>query len=651
MAKFNLKTKLKPTGDQPQAIEKLSNWINEGTKDQTLLGVTGSGKTFTMANVIEKVQKPTIIISHNKTLASQLYQEFRSLFPENAVQYFVSYYDYYQPEAYLPYKDLYIEKDAQINDEIDRLRHGATEAILSRDDVIIVASVSCIYNIGSPDQYEKVALELEEGQEISREKIIKKLTSLQYDRVFELIPGTFRVRGDTIDIFPPAASKTIRIELWGNKIEKISPKQKVKIYPARHFVTPQDKLEVAISNIEKELGKRLKELKSNGKDIEAHRLEKRTKYDMEMLREVGYCKGVENYTRHLSFKEPGAPPDTLLDYFPDDYLMIIDESHMTIPQIRGMYNGDRARKENLVEHGFRLPSALDNRPLKFEEFRKRINQVIYSSATPGEHEIKKSKTTKSKEGKGRGLEKEFDPEKDHIAEQLIRPTGIPDPKVEVRPSEGDIEDIEKEIKKRIEKNERVLVTTLTKKFSENLTSHLEEQGISVSYLHSEIDTLERPKIINDLRRGEIDVIVGINLLREGLDLPEVSLVIILDADKIGFLRDARSLIQTMGRAARHVDGKTILYADEMTEAMEVAIEETRRRRKTQIKYNKENNITPEPIEKEIADSFRPEDSEIKEKIDGLSKKEIQELMLEAAENLEFEKAAKLRDKLKELEKK
>lgn len=654
MGKFTLVSEYKPTGDQPYAINKLSEGIVNDKKHQTLLGVTGSGKTFTMANIIEKVQKPTIVIAHNKTLAAQLASEFREFFPENAVEYFVSYYDYYQPEAYVPQSDTYIEKDASINDEIDKLRHSATASLFERRDVIIVASVSCIYGLGDPIDYENLVLSLRPGMIKDRDEVLAKLVDIQYERNdINFVRGTFRVRGDVVEIFPASSSENaIRVEFFGDEIDRITEvnsltgeiigtRSHISIFPASHFATSQDKIERAINDIKQELVERLKELRSQDKLLEAQRLEQRTMYDIEMLREMGYCQGIENYSRHISGRPPGSKPYTLLDYFPDDYLMIIDESHVTIPQIRGMYAGDRSRKETLVNYGFRLPSALDNRPLRFDEFESHINKIVYVSATPGLYENEHS---------------------EEVVEQIIRPTGLLDPLVEVRPVKNQIDDLIKEINMRIEKNQRVLVTTLTKKMSEDLTNYLKEIGVKVNYLHSDVKTIERMKIIRDLRLGEFDVLVGINLLREGLDLPEVSLVVILDADKEGFLRSETSMVQTIGRAARNSEGKVIMYGDRITGSMERAISETNRRRQIQKKYNEEHGIVPRTIRKSIRDVIEAtkvaEDEEkygISEE-DKLSKEEIKELivqldaeMFEAAENLQFERAAELRDKIKELE--
>ncbi|REJ13889.1 MAG: excinuclease ABC subunit B [Caldibacillus debilis] len=652
---FQLVSKFKPQGDQPQAIRKLVEGIKQGKKHQTLLGATGTGKTFTISNVIQQVNKPTLVIAHNKTLAGQLYSEFKEFFPNNAVEYFVSYYDYYQPEAYVPQTDTYIEKDSSINDEIDKLRHSATSALFERRDVIIVASVSCIYGLGSPEEYRDLVVSLRTGMEIDRNQLLRKLVDIQYNRNdIDFQRGTFRVRGDVVEIFPASRDQhCIRVEFFGDEIDRIrevdaltgeiiGDRDHVAIFPASHFVTREEKMKLAIENIEKELEEQLAKLRAQNKLLEAQRLEQRTRYDLEMMREMGYCSGIENYSRHLTFRKPGEPPYTLLDYFPDDFLIVVDESHVTLPQLRGMYNGDRSRKEVLVEHGFRLPSALDNRPLTFEEFEQHINQIIYVSATPGPYEL------------------EHCPE---VVEQIIRPTGLLDPVVEVRPVKGQIDDLIGEIRERIDRNERVLVTTLTKKMAEDLTDYLRDAGIKVQYLHSEVKTLERIEIVRDLRLGKFDVIVGINLLREGLDIPEVSLVAILDADKEGFLRSERSLIQTIGRAARNANGKVIMYADTITNSMRIAIEETRRRRRIQEEYNKKHGIVPKTIHKEIHDVIRAtkaaEDGE--EYRTGslakgkMSKKEREKLiarlekeMKEAAKALDFERAAELRDAIFEL---
>lgn len=625
---FKLVSKFEATGDQPQAIEKLSENLKSGVKNQVLLGVTGSGKTFTMAKVIEKVQKSTLIISHNKTLAAQLYQEFKEFFPENAVHYFVSYYDYYQPEAYIPQTDTYIEKDAKINEEIDRLRHAATQDLMSRNDVIVVASVSCIYNIGSPESYQQVSLELKTGQKIKRRDLILHLIALQYQRNdIDFKPGTFRVRGDVIEVNLVTGKKVLKLELSHDKI--ISPS--CRIFPAHFWVTPQEKLGIATENIRLELQDHLKKLKKQGKLLEAQRLEQRTKYDLEMLKETGFCHGIENYSRHLEFRKPEEPPFVLLNYFPKDFLTIIDESHMTVPQLHAMYNTDKSRKESLIEYGFRLPSALDNRPLNFEEFEKNINQTVFVSATPGPYE--KEKTVKK-----------------HIVEQLIRPTGLLEPSIEIRPSKNQVKDLIKEIKKRVSEKQRTLVVTLTKRLAEALSDHFTEEKIKSRYLHSEIKTLDRPNILQDLRRGKYDVIVGINLLREGLDLPEVALVAILDADKEGFLRNKTTLIQTMGRAARHSAGHVIMYADKKTSSMKMAIDEVLRRRKIQEKHNKKHNIIPSQIVKEIRDwQFASKKKEISSEFWMIQDKKLLEKEMKiAAKNLDFERAAELRDLIKDL---
>jgi excinuclease ABC subunit B len=657
MNSFKLVSEFQPKGDQPQAIESLSESVLEGVTHQVLLGVTGSGKTFTMANVIERVQKPTLVISHNKTLAAQLYGEFKELFPENAVEFFVSYYDYYQPEAYIPSTDTYIEKDTQINEDIDKMRHSATRSLLERNDVIIVASVSCIYGLGSPEAYHGMLLYLERGMTIPREEILSKLVEIQYERNdIDFHRGTFRVRGDVIEVFPAhEENRAIRIELFGDEVDVISeidplrgkviePLDKVPIYPGSHYVTPPDRLQKAIQSIREELKERVLWFKSKDQHLEAQRLEQRTKFDLEMLQELGYCQGIENYSRHLTGRRPGEPPPTLLDYYPKDCLLFIDESHVTIPQLIGMYRGDRSRKETLVEYGFRLPSALDNRPLMFEEFEKRIRQVIYVSATPSQYEMKKSR------GK--------------IVEQIIRPTGLSDPLLEVKPAKNQVDDLLGEIQKRVKGKERVLVTTLTKRMAEDLTEYYADLGIRVKYLHSDIDTLDRVEIIRDLRLGKFDVLIGINLLREGLDLPEVSLVAILDADKEGFLRSEKSLIQTFGRTARNVNGQVILYADKMTQSMDQAILETNRRRKIQEDYNRAHGITPQTVKKSVrnilasiyeADYFTvPAVADVEEGY--LPVKEIPTMiqklkkeMKEAASHLEFEQAAELRDRIHRLE--
>ena len=653
--KFKLVSNFQPQGDQPKAIQQLVEGVRAGKRHQTLLGATGTGKTYTIAQTIAQVQKPTLVIAHNKTLAAQLYSEFQEFFPENSVQYFVSYYDYYQPEAYVPATDTYIEKDSSINEEIDKLRHSATSALFERRDVIVVASVSCIYGLGHPEEYRNLTLSLRVGMEKPRNAILRKLVDIQYQRNdLNFVRGTFRVRGDVIEIFPAShGERAIRVELFGDEIERITEidvltgeivgeRDHVAIFPASHYVTGDEKLQMALKNIERELEERLAELRAAGKLLEAQRLEQRTRYDLEMLREMGFCSGIENYSGPLTFRERGAPPYTLLDYFPDDFLVVIDESHMTIPQLRAMYNGDRSRKEVLVEYGFRLPSALDNRPLKFEEFEQKVKQAIYISATPGPYELQHC------------------PE---VVEQIIRPTGLLDPVVEVRPTKGQIDDLIGEIRKRMAKDERVLVTTLTKKMAEDLTDYLKEVGIKVHYLHSEIKTLERMAILRDLRLGNVDVVVGINLLREGLDLPEVSLVAILDADKEGFLRSESSLIQTIGRAARNADGHVIMYADTITESMDRAIKETERRRAIQMAYNEKHGITPQTIRKKVHDvieATRVVEQKASyltdaEKMEKLSKKEklklierLEKEMKEAAKNLDFERAAELRDALFEL---
>jgi len=652
--RFELVSNYKPQGDQPKAIAKLVEGIKNGAKHQTLLGATGTGKTFTISNVIKEVNKPTLVIAHNKTLAGQLYSEFKEFFPNNAVEYFVSYYDYYQPEAYVPQTDTYIEKDASINDEIDKLRHSATSALFERRDVIIIASVSCIYGLGSPEEYSELVVSLRVGMEMERDQLLRRLVDVQYERNdIDFQRGTFRVRGDVVEIFPASRDEhCIRVEFFGDEIDRIrevdaltgeiiGEREHVAIFPASHFVTRDEKMQLAIQNIEKELEERLKELREQEKLLEAQRLEQRTRYDLEMMREMGFCSGIENYSRHLTLRPPGSTPYTLLDYFPDDFLIVIDESHVTLPQIRGMYNGDQARKQVLVDHGFRLPSALDNRPLRFEEFEEKVNQIVYVSATPGPYEL------------------EHCPE---VVEQIIRPTGLLDPIVDVRPIQGQIDDLIGEINERVKRNERTLVTTLTKKMAEDLTDYLKELGIKVAYLHSEIKTLERIEIIRDLRVGKYDVLVGINLLREGLDIPEVSLVAILDADKEGFLRSERSLIQTIGRAARNANGYVIMYADTITKSMEIAINETKRRRAIQEAYNKEHGIVPQTVRKEIRDLIRAtyaaeeqETYEAQRDYSKMTKKEREKLiaelekeMKEAAKALDFERAAKLRDLILEL---
>ena len=644
MKEFKLKSPYKPLGDQPQAIESLVNGIKKGYHEQTLLGVTGSGKTYTMANIIEKVQKPTLIISHNKTLAAQLYEEFKVFFPDNAVEYFVSYYDYYQPEAYVPRTDTFIDKEASINEEIDIMRHSATQSLLSRDDVIVVSSVSCIYGIGSPEDYGEFAFSIAVGDIYERSDILRKLIFMQYERndiAFER--GQFRVRGDVIEINPVHGTPPIRIELFGDEIDAISlidpvsskkeePLQRYMIFPAKHFVVGADRMDQALKDINEELESRLRELNLNGKYVEAQRLEQRTRFDIEMLQEMGYCPGIENYSMHLSGRNWGDMPYSLLKYFPDDYLTIIDESHVTVPQIRGMYNGDRSRKETLVEYGFRLPSAKENRPLRFDEFEAIQNQVIYVSATPGPYEMSRSQ---------------------NVVEQIIRPTGLVDPKITIRPVQGQVEDLLGEVRKKVAKDQRILVTTLTKRMAEDLTDYYARIGIKVRYLHSEIDTLERVEIIDDLRRGEFDVLVGVNLLREGLDLPEVGLVAILDADKEGFLRSETSLIQTIGRAARNVDGEVLMYVDDMTDSVRNAVDITNKRRKLQMAYNEKYNITPQSTyrtlkDKKISTKKTPSRDDLK----GMPKDELKLLikdleaeMKEAANDLDFERAAVLRDQI------
>ncbi len=657
MAPLQIVSDLKPTGDQPKAIEALVQGLQQGHKHQTLLGVTGSGKTFTMANVIEVLQRPTLVLAHNKTLAAQLYSEFKEFFPENAVEYFVSYYDYYQPEAYIARTDTYIEKDAQINDEIDKLRHAATRALLSRDDVIIVASVSCIYGLGSPSDYEEQVVKLKRGQAVRRDRVLRHLIDVQYDRNdMTLVRGTFRVRGDTVEIYPVYDEIAVRIEFFGDEVERIVEldpltgeilveRMEIDIYPAKHFVTTDEKLKVAIKDIEVELEERLEELEERGNVLEAARLKQRTRYDIEMLQQAGYCSGVENYSMHLGRRLPGQTPWTLLDYFPSDFLLFVDESHISLPQVRGMYAGDMARKDVLIEHGFRLPSARDNRPLTFDEFQAHLNRAIYVSATPGPYEMEHSV---------------------QVVEQIIRPTGLIDPPISVRPTKGQVDDLMHEINERVNRGERTLVTTLTKKMAEDLSDYMKELGIRTHYLHSEIETLERIEILRDLRLGIYDVVVGINLLREGLDLPEVTLVAILDADKEGFLRSTGSLIQTVGRAARHVDGMAIMYADNMTRSMQTAIDETYRRREKQIAHNESNGISPRSIVKEIKDltervKMAAEESHAYDASvpdgaiahippDELARLifDLERQMKDAAKMLEFEKAALLRDQIVQL---
>ena len=644
MKKFKLNSPYKPLGDQPKAINSLVDGINKGDKEQTLLGVTGSGKTFTMANVIEKVQKPTLVISHNKTLAAQLYEEFKEFFPDNAVEYFVSYYDYYQPEAYVPRTDTFIDKESSVNEEIDIMRHSATQSLLSRDDVIVVSSVSCIYGIGSPEDYGEFAFGIAVGDNYDRSDILRKLVFMQYERNdIEFARGQFRVRGDVIEINPVHGTPPVRVELFGDEIDAISLIDKVTgkkteslqrymIFPAKHFVVGHDKLDKAIQNISTELDERLNELNLSNKLVEAQRLEQRTRFDIEMLQEMGFCPGVENYSMHLSGRKWGEKPYSLLKYFPEDYLTIIDESHVTLPQIRGMYNGDRARKETLVEYGFRLPSAKENRPLRFDEFESSINQIIYVSATPGAYELSRSS---------------------NVVEQIIRPTGLVDPEVIIRPVKGQVEDLLGEVKKRAKRDERVLVTTLTKKMAEDLTDYYAKIGVKVRYMHSEIDTLERIEIVDDLRRGTFDVLVGVNLLREGLDLPEVSLVAILDADKEGFLRNETSLIQTIGRAARNINGQVIMYVDEMTDSVKNATAITNKRRKIQIKYNEKHGIVPKTTTRALKDKKESKDFDIEgTDISKIPKDEMRLLisdlendMKEAAAKLDFEKAASLRDQI------
>ncbi|WP_292484927.1 excinuclease ABC subunit UvrB [Methanohalobium sp.] len=661
MKPFKVVTSYEPKGDQPSAISNLTDGLNKGFKHQTLMGVTGSGKTFTMANVIENVQKPTLVIAHNKTLAAQLYSEFREFFPDNAVEYFVSYYDYYQPEAYIPTTDTYIEKESSINEEIDRLRLSATKSLMERKDVIVVSSVSCIYNIGSPDEWKEMSLFLSTGEEIDKSTLSASLVNMQYERNdIEFTQGTFRSRGDTIEIYPAQEEHGIRIELFGDEVEKISyfnpltgkvqntlnENENIAIYPAKHFVMPQEQIDRAMDSIEAELEEQVSRFEANNQQLESQRLVQRTNFDMEMLREIGYCSGIENYSRHFDGRRPGDPPYSLLDFFPDDYLIFIDESHVTIPQIGGMYNGDKSRKDSLVEYGFRLPSAYDNRPLKFDEFENRVNQIIYVSATPANYEFNNS---------------------EQVVEQIIRPTGLVDPEIIVRPIENQIDDLIDEVRKIAEEGYRTLVTTLTKRMAEDLTDYLLEVGIRVKYMHSDIDTLERAEIVRSLRKGDFDVLVGINLLREGLDIPEVELVAILDADKEGFLRSERSLIQTIGRASRNANGRVILYADKTTGSMKRAIDETNRRRELQIDFNQRNGIVPQTITKAIQKELveveypEPQTSDYSETValaENKSTKDIEDLIIDleedmhlAAKNLEFEKAAELRDKINDLRRK
>ncbi len=652
MKKFRIHAKFKPSGDQPQAIDDLVKGLEQGKKHQTLLGVTGSGKTFTIANVVEKMQRPALVISHNKTLAAQLCQEFRDFFPENAVEYFVSYYDYYQPEAYIPHTDTYIEKDSAINDEIDRLRHSATMSILTRRDVIIVASVSCIYGLGTPKNYQEAAIKIRAGEALDRDELLRKLVAVKYERNdLVLERGKFRIRGNVFEILPTYEKNPLRFIFGDDGVEKIEElehitgkvlekKDEVWIFPGTHYVTSRDGMEAALASIEQELKDRIAFLKQNDKKIEAYRLEKKTRYDMEMIRELGYCKGIENYSRHFDGRQVGQPPGVLLDFFPDDFLLFMDESHVGLPQLHSMYAGDRARKDNLINYGFRLPSAYDNRPLKFEEFEKKIGQCVYVSATPGKYEIEKSKT---------------------VVEQIIRPTGLVDPALLIRPTKGQIEDILKEVRKVADKKERVLITTLTKRMAEDLSEYLSEKEVRVRFLHSDIDTLDRVDILRGLRKGDFDVLVGVNLLREGLDLPEVSLVIVMDADKEGFLRAENSLIQTIGRAARNANGKVIMYANQMTGSMQRAISETNRRRNIQLAYNKKHKIKPQTIIKEVHDISqaiqKQKDIEIQKLKKFVPKQEVPDLIKQLEEEmqvastaLEFEKAAQIRDKIKEIKK-
>lgn len=654
MARFEVVSEFEPKGDQPEAIEALAEGIDQGLRHQVLLGVTGSGKTYVIAKVIEKVQRPTLVIAHNKTLAAQLAAEFKEFFPHNAVEYFVSYYDYYQPEAYLPQTDTYIEKDSRINDEIDRLRHSATQAVMTRRDVVVVASVSCIFGLGSPEQYEEVSLALAQGQRVERDDILRQLVRMQFSRNdYDPERGTFRARGDVIEIHPVDRDEIVRVEMFGDEVDRIliidpltgemiEEREAVIVFPATHYVASRSRIERALASIEQELEERLAWFHKHGKLLEAQRLEQRTRYDMEMIREVGYCQGIENYSRHFDGRAPGEPPYTLLDYFPDDFLCIIDESHQTIPQLRAMYEGDRSRKKSLVDYGFRLPSAYDNRPLTFEEFEERVNQVVYVSATPGPYEMEHAQ---------------------RVAELIVRPTGLVDPPIEVRPKKGQIDDLIAEIRATVAKGYRVLVTTLTKRMAEDLAEYLAELGIRVHYLHSEIETIERSELLRDLRLGEFDVLVGINLLREGLDLPEVALVAILDADQEGYLRSTTSLIQVMGRAARNVEGRVIMYADQMTRSMREAIAECERRRKKQLAYNEAHGITPQSVQKAVREVVRAEEERkrtaMRRVAPSLAEKappdqllqvirELEREMREAAERLEFERAAELRDEIEEL---
>ncbi|MBD1850025.1 excinuclease ABC subunit UvrB [Cyanobacteria bacterium FACHB-502] len=677
-SEFHIQAPFEPKGDQPKAIQKLTKSVEQGDRFQTLLGATGTGKTHTIARVIQNVGKPTLVLAHNKTLAAQLCNELREFFPDNAVEYFISYYDYYQPEAYIPVTDTYIAKTASINDEIDMLRHSATRSLFERKDVIVVASISCIYGLGIPNEYLNAAIPFRVGAEVDQRAILRDLASVQYERNdLEVGRGKFRVKGDVLEIGPAYEDRIIRVEFFGDEIdairyidpltgETLQSMDGINVYPARHFVTPEDRLHEACDAIEQELKERLMELEGENKLLEAQRLEQRTRYDLELLREVGYCNGVENYSRHLAGRNPGDSPECLIDYFPKDWLLVIDESHVTIPQIRGMYNGDRSRKMTLIDHGFRLPSAADNRPLKSDEFWEKVNQCIFVSATPGDWELEQSGGKFEVEGEGKNESRSYIPGTGHVVEQVIRPTGVLDPEVFVRPTDGQIDDLLGEIQVRVLKNERTLVTTLTKRMAEDLTEYLQERAIRVRYLHSEINSIERIEILQDLRAGEFDVLIGVNLLREGLDLPEVSLVAILDADKEGFLRAARSLIQTIGRAARHVRGQAILYADNLTDSMARAISETERRRVIQQEYNEKHGITPKPIIKrqnnailqflEVSRRVNAQELEqIFEKADDLPLENIPDLIVKletemkaAAKNLEFEEAAKLRDRIKHL---